>query len=154
MNLPDPTLRFFADLSVEVGTPLEIGHTGKGRRRFIPITGGQATGNGWTARVLPGGADYQLVSSDTTAELEAHYVLETDAGDLIYVRNEALRSAPADVTARLIRGEPVDPALVYFRCAPRMEASAPSLAWLRERLFVGTGARHPDRVVMRFFELG
>ena len=154
MNLPDPTLRFFADLSVQVGTPIEIGHTGKGRRRLIPITGGAATGNGWTARVLPGGADYQLVSSDTTAELEAHYVLETDAGDLIYVRNEALRSAPADVTARLIRGEPVDPALVYFRCMPRMEASAPSLAWLRERLFVGTGARHPDRVVMRFFELG
>ena len=154
MNLPDPTLRFFADLTVQVGTPIEIGHTGKGRRRLIPITGGAATGNGWTARVLPGGADYQLVSSDTTAELEAHYVLETDAGDLIYVRNEALRSAPADVTARLIRGEPVDPALVYFRCMPRMEASAPSLAWLRERLFVGTGARHPDRVVMRFFELG
>ena len=154
MNLPDPTLRFFADLSVQVGTPIEIGHTGKGRRRLIPITGGAATGNGWTARVLPGGADYQLVSSDTTAELEAHYVLETDAGDLIYVRNEALRSAPADVTARLIRGEPVDPALVYFRCMPRMEASAPSLAWLRERLFVGTGARHPDRVVMRFFVLG
>ena len=154
MNLPDPTLRFFADLSVQVGTPIEIGHTGKGRRRLIPITGGAATGNGWTARVLPGGADYQLVSSDTTAELEAHYVLETDAGDLIYVRNEALRSAPADVTARLIRGEPVDPALVYFRCMPRMEASAPSLAWLRARLFVGTGARHPDRVVMRFFELG
>ncbi len=154
MNLPDPTLRFFADLSVQVGTPIEIGHTGKGRRRLIPITGGAATGNGWTARVLSGGADYQLVSSDTTAELEAHYVLETDAGDLIYVRNEALRSAPADVTARLIRGEPVDPALVYFRCMPRMEASAPSLAWLRERLFVGTGARHPDRVVMRFFELG
>ncbi len=154
MNLPDPTLRFFADLTVQVGTPIEIGHTGKGRRRLIPITGGAATGNGWTARVLSGGADYQLVSSDTTAELEAHYVLETDAGDLIYVRNEALRSAPADVTARLIRGEPVDPALVYFRCMPRMEASAPSLAWLRERLFVGTGARHPDRVVMRFFELG
>ena len=153
MTLPDPTLRFFADLSVEVGTPIEIGHTGKGRRRFIPITGGQATGNGWTARVLPGGADYQLVSSDTTAELEAHYVLETDAGDLIYVRNEALRSAPPDVTARLIRGEPVDPALVYFRCTPSFEAPAGPHRWLAENLFVAVGARRPDRVEMSIFRI-
>lgn len=154
MTLPDPTLRFFADLSVEVGTPIEIGHTGKGRRRFIPITGGQASGNGWTARVLPGGADYQLVSSDTTAELEAHYVLETDAGDLIYVRNEALRSAPPDVTARLIRGEPVDPALVYFRCTPRFETASPRLAWIHERLFIGTGIRRPDAVEISFYAVG
>lgn len=154
MTLPDPQLRFFADLFVQVGTPIEVGHTGKGRRRFIPITGGQASGNGWTARVLPGGADYQLVTSDTVAELEAHYVLETDGGDLIYVRNQALRTAPADVTARLLRGEAVDPALVYFRCCPHLEASSPALAWVRERLFVGTGARHPQQVVMRFFELG
>lgn len=154
MTLPDPQLRFFADLSVQVGTPIEVGHTGKGRRRFIPITGGEASGNGWTARVLPGGADYQLVTSDTVAELEAHYVLETDGGDLIYVRNQALRAAPADVTAKLLRGEVVDPALVYFRCCPHLEASSPALAWIRERLFVGTGARHPQQVVMRFFELG
>ena len=154
MTLPDPQLRFFADLSVQVAAPIEVGHTGKGRRRMIPITGGEASGNGWTARVLPGGADYQLVTSDTVAEPEAHYVMETDGGDLIYVRNQALRAAPADITARLVRGEAVDPALVYFRCCPHLEASSPALAWLRERLFVGTGARHPHQVVMRFFELG
>jgi hypothetical protein len=27
------------------------------------------------------------------------------------------------------------------------------LGWITERLFVGTGARHPDQVVMRFFEV-
>lgn len=71
------------------------------------------------------------------------------------MRNEALRSAPADVTAHLIRrGEPVDPALVYFSLRAAHGGMSTSLAWLRERLFVGTGARHPDRVVMRFFELG
>ena len=154
MTLPTPELRFFADLSVQVGKPIEVGQTGRGLRRFIPIIGGEASGEGWTARVLPGGADYQLVASDTLALLEAHYVLETDGGDLIYVRNQAMRAAPAEVTAKLIRGEPVDPSLVYFRCVPAFETASPALAWVRERLFVGSGARHPDKVVMRFFELG
>ncbi len=65
-----------------------------------------------------------------------------------------MRVAPADLTARLVRGEPVDPALVYFRCVPTFETASPAFLWLRERVFVGTGARHPDRVDMRFYELG
>lgn len=154
MELPTPQLKPFATLEVEVATPIEVGATGKGTRRVIPITGGRAEGAGWTARILPGGADFQLVTSDTTAELDAHYVLETDAGDLLYVRNRALRVAPPEVTARLLRGEPVDPALVYFRCVPTLESAAASFAWVRDRVFVGTGARHPARVAMRFFELG
>ena len=146
-------LRAFADLSVQVGAPLEIGRTPRGLRRVIPIHGGEARGEGWTARVLPGGADYQVIVGDTLAELQAHYVMETDAGDLIYVRNQAIRSAPAEITARLVRGEPVDPAQVYFRCLPSLETASPALAWINERLFAGAGARHPDRVVMRFYEL-
>jgi hypothetical protein len=88
------------------------------------------------------------------ARLEARYVLETDAGDRIYVLNDAIRSAPADVMARLVRGEPVDPAQVYFRCVPRFECAAPALAWMMERVFIGTGMRRPTEVVMRFFEVG
>ncbi len=149
----EPQLLPFADLSVLVGRPIEVGQTGKGLRRLIPILGGEARGQGWTAKVLPGGADYQLVVSDSTAELEAHYVLETDGGDLIYVRNRALRSATPELTAKLMRGEPVDPAQVYFRCLPTLETASPALAWVAQRLFVGTGERHPDKVVMRFFEL-
>lgn len=149
----EPKLQFFAQLAVEVGTPIEVGRTPRGLRRMIPITGGQARGEGWTARVLPGGADYQLVVSDTLAELQAHYVLETDAGDLIYVRNQAIRQASAEVTARLIRGEPVDPSQVYFRCLPALETAAPSLRWVNERLFVGSGVRRPRQVEMKFFLL-
>ncbi|HOF32400.1 MAG TPA: DUF3237 family protein, partial [Burkholderiaceae bacterium] len=54
---------------------------------------------------------------------------------------------------KLVRGEPVDPAAIYFRCAPTFEVSSPALAWLTESLFVGTGARFPDRVEMRFFRV-
>jgi hypothetical protein len=144
--LAAPALEFFADLSVQVSAPQEIGTVPQGRRRVIPISGGEVRGDGWRARVLPGGADFQLIVGETMAQLDARYVLETDGGDLIFVQNRALRVASAEVTGKLMRGEPVDPAQVYFRCFPAFETAAPALAWINERLFVGTGARKPDRV--------
>jgi hypothetical protein len=151
--LAAPLLERFADLEVEVGAPIEVGAVAGGLRRVIPIVGGRCRGRDFSARVLPGGADFQLVTSATIARLEARYVLETDAGDRIYVANDAIRTAPAAVMARLVRGEPVDPGDVYFRCVPRFETSAPSLAWIGERLFVGVGVRRPSTVEMRFFEV-
>ena len=152
--LAAPALPFFADLSVQVAAAQEIGHTPAGRRRVIPILGGEVRGDGWTARVLPGGADFQLIVGETMAQLDARYVLETDGGDLVFVQNKALRVASREVTAKLVRGEPVDPAQVYFRCLPSFETAAPSLAWINERLFVGTGVRRPDRVEISVFVLG
>jgi hypothetical protein len=152
--LPTPALDHFADLSVQVGAPQEIGAVPRGVRRVVPILGGTAQGRGWRARVLPAGADFQLLLPDGLSELDARYTLETDAGDLVFVQNHALRCGAPETMARLARGEPVDPALVYFRCAPRFETSSPALAWLHRRLFLGTGARHPDRVEMRFYVVG
>lgn len=152
-DLPTPGLKFFADLSVEVDKPQEVGATVHGKRRVIPILGGEAQGQGWSARVLRGGADFQMIVNETLAELDARYVLETDAGDLIFVQNRAVRTASPEVMGRLIRGEKVDPQLVYFRCTPQFETASKSLAWISEKLFIGTGARHPDKVVMRFFEV-
>lgn len=151
--LAPPALEHFADLAVDVGTPEVLGSGPGGLRRVVPIFGGSASGHGWQARVLPGGSDFQLIVSDTLSILDARYGLETDAGDRIYVQNHALRAAPPEAMAALLRGEPVDPAQIYFRCMPRFETAAPSLRWITERLFVGVGVRHPAQVVMRFFTL-
>ncbi len=150
---PVPQLKFFADVSVDVAMPIECGHGPTGLRRMIPILGGHAQGLDWSARILLGGADYQLVLGETTALLQAHYMLETDGGDRIYVHNTAMRHAAPDITAKLLRGEPVDPDQVYFRCQPRFETGSKALSWINHRLFVGSGVRHPDKVVMTFFEL-
>jgi hypothetical protein len=151
--LAAPQLVRFADLSVQVAAPIEVGAVGHGTRRVIPITGGTCSARDWDARVLPGGADFQLIINERLVRLDARYVLETDAGDRIFVQNSAVRTAPPAVTMRLLRGEPVEPSDVYFRCAPRFEASAPALAWMMERMFLGTGLRQPAEVVMRFFEV-
>lgn len=152
-RIATPSLAFFADLSVQVAPPQEVGATDHGHRRLIPILGGSARGEGWTARVLPGGADAQLVVNAQLAELDARYCLETDNGELIYVHNRAIRTGPADLMARLVRGETVDPAQIYFRCLPRFETAAPALQWINQRLFVGSGARYPQTVEMRVFTL-
>lgn len=158
--LPTPTLEPIATLTVFVSQPVEagevIGLNSRGKRRIIPITGGAVSGQ-LNGRVLAGGADFQLVVSDTCADLDARYVLQLDdpqwAGAHVYVQNRALRRGSAENIAKLVRGEPVDPAAIYFRCAPTFEVSHPALAWMTESLFIGTGARYPDRVEMRFFQI-
>ena len=55
--------------------------------------------------------------------------------------------------AKLLAGEAVDPALVYFRTVPTFETAAPGLAWLTRSVFVGVGERYPSEVVVRFWRL-
>ena len=94
MTLPAPALEHVADLTVFVATPIEAGQvTGlnsRGRRRIIPITGGKVTGQ-LNGAVLPGGADFQIVVSDTCADLDARYLLQLDNGEHVFVQNRALR---------------------------------------------------------------
>ena len=70
-QIATPGLKFFADFHVQVGAVQEVGASARGFRRVIPIVGGQVRGEGWTAKVLPGGADFQLLVSDELAELDA-----------------------------------------------------------------------------------
>jgi hypothetical protein len=153
MDIATPQLKFFADATVIVAPPQVVGRGPRGVRRLIPILSGEFKGEGWHARVMPGGADFQLIVSDTLTELDARYTLELDGGDLIFVHNRAIRSGPPELMARIARGEVVDPSAIYFRCSPTFETASPLLRWINERMFVGGGARQPDRVVMRFFEL-
>ncbi|MDM0045765.1 DUF3237 domain-containing protein [Variovorax dokdonensis] len=149
--LAPPTLEHFVHLQVDVATPIVLGEGPQGLRRVVPILGGQAQGQGWKARILAGGSDFQIFRSQTMSELDARYALETDAGDLIYVQNHAVRAAPAEVMASLMRGEPVDPAQIYFRCTPSFETASKSLGWINERLFLGVGVREPQQVIIRVF---
>lgn len=148
-----PSTTFLATISVTVGTPTEIGPTPQGVRRIIPITGGRVEGPRLRGRVEPVGADYQLLVSETVTELEAKYAITTDEGEHVYVTNFGIRAGSAEDIARLVRGEPVDPERIYFRCSPRMISSGPAWSWLAGRILVGTGRRHPDRVELDVFVL-
>ncbi|WP_246262499.1 DUF3237 domain-containing protein [Arthrobacter mobilis] len=147
-----PELEYLATLTIKVGTPAEIGSTPAGRRRIIPIEGGTVDGPALKGKVLPLGADYQLLRSETLTELEAKYAIETDGGERIYVENFGLRTGSREDIERLVRGEKVDPARIYFRCLPKFTASG-EWEWLNSKILVGTGERHPDSVVVNVFVL-
>lgn len=142
-----------ADLTVLVGQPIEIGETGAGVRRVVPILGGEISGPRIQGRILPAGADYQLIRLDGVAELHARYVIETTGGGRIYVENSGLRHGSAEAMERLHRGEAVDPALIYFRTTMKFETGDESFQWLARNIFVGAGVRHPDRVQLSIYQV-
>ena len=149
-----PTLAHIADFTVEVGAPIAIGETGQGLRRVVPITGGTIQGERLNGTILDAGADYQIIGADGFTRLEARYVARLDDGALIYIENSGVRFGPPEAMARITRGEPVDPAEIYFRSTPRFETAAPAYQWLMRPLFIASGARHPDRVALSVFEVG
>jgi hypothetical protein len=57
-----------------------------------------------------------------------------------------VRHGPAEVLARLGRGEDVDPSEYTFRTATQIETSAPSLDWLNKGVFIGVAGRQPTGV--------
>ena len=152
--LAPPSLSHVCDLDVSVGPISDLGAMPLGRRRFVPILGGSVAGPRLSGEVLPGGADWQVGRADGILELVARYAIRTPGGVQIAVTNRGLRRAPAEVMARLARGEPVDPALVYFRTVPSFEAPAGAYDWLNRSLFVASAARLPDKVRLSVFEVG
>jgi hypothetical protein len=138
---------------ITLGPPQELGETPHGRRRIIPITGGRISGERLSGRVLPGGADWQVVRADGAAELDARYTIETTDGALVYVANRGVRHGPPEVLRKLAAGEPVDPALYYMRTTPWFETGDARYAWLNRIVCVATGARRAAAVELEVFEV-
>jgi hypothetical protein len=148
-----PTLVFAFEVRAQVEAPTELGRTLRGRRRIVPIVGGTFEGPALSGRLLPGGADWQIIHADGLSELDSRYTLETESGDLVYVQNRGIRHAAPEVMTRLLAGEPVDPSEVYFKTMPTFETAAPHLQWLTRLVFVGIGERQPLSVVVRFWRV-
>jgi hypothetical protein len=145
----EPIFRIHADLA-EI---LHLGHTPYGDRRIINILGGRVEGARLSGRILPGGADWQIVRPDGVADLCARYTIESDAGARILVASDGLRHGPPEIIERLARGEAVDPALYYFRTAMRFETSDRSAAWLNHIIALARGAREARVVRLAVHEV-
>jgi hypothetical protein len=71
----------------------------------VPLTGGTFTGPEVSGTLVPGAsADWQTLLPDGTAVGDIRYTLQTDGGDLLYVRSRSVRHGPAEVLARLGEG--------------------------------------------------
>lgn len=146
-------LRPLMTLSVEVGVVCEIGGPSGATRRMAPIRGGAFWGDRLSGCVLSGGADWQTIQGDDAVIIDADVVLQTGDGVAIAMHYGGIRHGPADVMARLGRGEIVEPSAYYFRIQPSFTTSAPAYEWLNRVLFVGIGSRLPGGPVYRIFEV-
>ncbi len=145
---PELLTRYVFTITARIAEVTSAGDIGTGIRRIIPIIGGEVTGEGINGKVLPFGADFQIIRPSELIDLEAKYAFETDDGAVVYVENKGIRFGPVELLHKLKRGEPVDPKLIYFRTVPKFETGAEKYRWLMQHIFIGSAARHADRVVI------
>lgn len=82
-----PLLRRACVIRADLGPALEFAASSGRVRAMFPIVGGIAQGCGWSARILPGGADFAVRLPDGTYEIEARYCLELQDGTPVMVTN-------------------------------------------------------------------
>ena len=140
-------------IHAELAGMTNLGQTPYGERRIIDILGGTVTGRKLTGRVLPGGADWQIIRADGAADIQARYTLESDAGSRILVSSEGLRHGPKEVLEALARGDKVDPALYYFRTVMRFETSGADVDWMNRILAIARGTREARAVRLDVYEV-
>lgn len=140
-----PRTEFVYEALVELAPMLQLGRSPFGDRRMVPITGGRFEGPGLAGKVLPGGADRQLVRNDGALALDAIYELQTDDGVIISVRN------------RVLTRQPKEPAGAARYAFSTLEITAPEgrYGWLNDWVFVGTLHSQQPRpaVLIRVYRL-
>ncbi len=94
--LERPNLRRAVVIRADLGPAVEFATTTGTTRAMFPITGGEARGLGWQARILPGGADFALALPDGSYAIEARYCLEMTDGTPIMVTNAGKMIPQAD----------------------------------------------------------
>ncbi len=153
MNLPQPTLDYVCDLTVELDTIREMGAGRAGNRRIIPIIGGTVDGPKIKGKILNLGADWQTIFGSGLAELDTRYAIETDDGATIEIINYGLRHGPNEVMQAVANGEDVSADSYYMRTHARLESGDPRYDWVNKILFLGVGARNKQSVQMRLYAI-
>ncbi|MFC7476852.1 DUF3237 domain-containing protein [Dankookia sp. GCM10030260] len=137
-----PGAEFVWEALVEIAPTRLLGEGPLGERRIVPITGGHFAGPRIRGRVLPGGADRQLLRRDGVKRLEALYEIEAEDGAVITVLNRVVIA-------------PREGAPDYRASTLEITAPAGPYAWLNRLAFVGT--LHPlaprPAVLVRVFSL-
>jgi len=122
-------------------------------RRVGIVPSGSFEGERLFGIVLDGGSDWQTVHGDGATTLDVRLVLQTRDGALIGMTYTGIRHGPAEVMARIGRGEAVDPASYYFRISATFTTSDVRYEWLNRLLAVGVGHRVATGPIYSLFEI-
>lgn len=138
-----PEMDFMFEAEVLLSPRVEVGQTAFGNRGYIPIIGGHFAGPAIRGKVVPGGWDWQLQTSQGCRSLHADYFLQTDDGTMVNVINHGQFCPEAN--------KPAGPMLT----TPRFEAPMGRYGWLNDGAWIsriegGKDAAHPS-VIIRFY---
>ena len=146
-------MEFAFTAHITLGTVQELGDTPHGRRRIIPITGGIFEGPAIKGTVEPGGADWQIIRADNVAELDATIHVKNRRWCAYLYKNKGYRHGPPEVIERLSKGEAVDPKEYYFRATPVFETASEKYNYLNKYIYIASGERKKDSVVIHFYKV-
>lgn len=147
-----PALAPLFTIELDPGPVRDIGPTPAGKRRIVPVVGGRFVGEALRG-VVVAGEDWITERNDGSFHLDVRLTLTTDDGQNILMRYQGLRHGPAEVMARLARGEDVAPEQYYFRIAPVFETASEPYAWLNRILAIGSGRRRPQAVIYDIWQV-
>jgi hypothetical protein len=120
-----PRCDFVYEAIVDIAEVQSLGESPVGQRFIVNILGGEFKGPMLQGKILPGGADRQLLRPDAIKELDALYEMQTDDGVTITVHNQVTIDMP-NLKQR------------YARSVVKFRAPSGNYEWLNRRVFVGT----------------
>ena len=132
---------------------ISIGATPGAFRRLGVVSGGTFEGDRLSGEVLDGGNDWLDLRDDRSTTLDVRLALKTNDGALISMTYRGVRHGPADVLARIDKGEAVDPQSYYFRVSPMFETASETYGWLNRIVAIGVGHRLPQGPIYSVFEV-
>ena len=156
LALIEPGFEFCFELRVAVDDALPLGGAVEGDGlHFARITGGTFDGPRLRGRVLPGGGDWWN-GRGLVVRLDARYVIEAEVSEglaAVDVVNRGTWRTSEEAFARMLAGEAVSEAELYYRTAFVFQTEHPELQWLVESQFVGYARAEDGDVVIRVFRL-
>ena len=141
--LQPPRTELVWEAYADLDPMIDMGDTPLGHRRMIGIRGGTFVGPKLKGKILPGGADRQLLRKDGVTLLDALYEMQTDDGAVLTIRNQ-------------VKIDPSAKPAPYIRSSVEVTAPDGPHGWLNRAVFVGTLHPQPPEkkaVVIRVYQV-
>ena len=148
-----PVLVPMAQVRCEVGALVSLGAAKYGERRYVPLLGGTVDGPELSGAIVEGGVDWQVNRADGVLDIAAHYVIRAQDGGLIEVQSDGMRHGPAEVLARLARGDAVARDEYFVRTLMRFQTGAPQWLHLNKVMALAVGQRQARLVVLDVYRI-
>lgn len=141
-------------LNVNANQAHVIGTIGRYNRMIATISGGSFSGPYLNGHVLPGGADWVLMGSDGSMEIDVRTTLQTDDGALIYLQYKGRFRASAKAREKLNNGLSLADDEYSLAVTAAFETGYDRYHWLNDAIVVGTGVQQGFNPTYSFFTVG